>query len=100
MATGQPRRDLFYRRQKNGGGTKDELLCRFCANGTGRTVVAGPVEATVMGNAAIQLLKCGAIGSEKDIPSIIRKSEKLYDFTPEKNYDNEYESFKNIIRKR
>ncbi len=83
-----------------GGGTRDTLLSQITADVCGIPVTTGPVEATVMGNAAIQLLKCGAIGSEKDIPSIIRKSEKLYDFTPEKNYDNEYESFKNIIRKR
>ncbi len=83
-----------------GGGTRDTLLCQLTADVCGIPVTAGPVEATVMGNAAMQLIKCGAIENEKDIPSVIRKSEALSEFTPHKNYDNEFEAFKNIIRKR
>ena len=37
-----------------GGGSRIELLCRLVARATGRRVVAGPVEATAIGNALIQ----------------------------------------------
>ena len=39
-----------------GGGTKDGLLSQFTANATNTTVVAGPIEATALGNIAVQLL--------------------------------------------
>lgn len=83
-----------------GGGTRDTLLCQLAADVCGIPVTAGPVEATVMGNAAIGLVKCGAIENEKDIPAVIRRSESLYDYTPADNYDNEYIAFKNIIDER
>lgn len=44
-----------------GGGVKDANLCRFTAEVTGRKVTAGPVEATAMGNIAVQLIAGGAI---------------------------------------
>lgn len=47
-----------------GGGVKDENLCRFTANATGKKVTAGPVEATAIGNINVQLIAKGAI---KDI---------------------------------
>lgn len=80
-----------------GGGTKDTLLCELTADVCGIPVTAGPVEATVMGSAAMQLLRCGAIANKNDIPGIIRRSEELRKFAPGKNYDTEYEIFKNII---
>lgn len=80
-----------------GGGTKDKLLCQLTADVCGIPVTAGPVEATVMGSAAIQLLRCGAIANKNDVPGIIRRSEELRKFAPGKNYDTEYKIFKNII---
>lgn len=44
-----------------GGGVKDENLCRFTASATGKTVTAGPVEATALGNIAVQLIAKGEI---------------------------------------
>ena len=46
-----------------GGGTQSALLCQLTANACGRPVYAGPVEATVYGNVAIQLMAEGAIGT-------------------------------------
>ena len=44
-----------------GGGVKDVNLCRFTANVTGKKVTAGPVEATAIGNIAVQLISQGTI---------------------------------------
>lgn len=44
-----------------GGGTKDKLLCRLTAEATGKTAVAGPVEATALGNGISSLIALGEI---------------------------------------
>ncbi len=45
-----------------GGGTRDSLLCELTASACGRPVVAGPVEATALGNALSTLIALGEIG--------------------------------------
>jgi rhamnulokinase len=44
-----------------GGGTQNELLNQFAADATGIPVVTGPIEATVLGNAAVQLIALGEL---------------------------------------
>lgn len=44
-----------------GGGIQNELLCQLTANITGRKVVAGPVEASAIGNIIIQLAALGEL---------------------------------------
>lgn len=44
-----------------GGGTKDKLLSSFTASACNKNVSAGPTEATVLGNIALQLLAEGKI---------------------------------------
>ena len=46
-----------------GGGSRNRLLNQFTADATGCTVVAGPVEATALGNIAMQMLATGAVSS-------------------------------------
>ncbi|MBQ8962069.1 MAG: rhamnulokinase [Ruminococcus sp.] len=65
-----------------GGGTKDSYLCRLTADICGLPVTAGPVEATVMGNAAVQLLSLGAVTGADQIPGIVRRSEETREFSP------------------
>jgi len=45
-----------------GGGSRNDLLCRLAARATGRDVVAGPVEATALGNVLVQARSLGALG--------------------------------------
>jgi rhamnulokinase len=47
-----------------GGGSRNELLCALTANATGRPVLAGPVEATALGNALIQARARGALDGD------------------------------------
>lgn len=42
-----------------GGGARNELLCRLTAEATGLTVIAGPVEASGIGNIALQIVTAG-----------------------------------------
>ena len=46
-----------------GGGSRNRLLNQFTADATGCTVIAGPVEATALGNIAMQMLATGAVAS-------------------------------------
>ena len=55
--TGTPIREV----QIVGGGSRNRLLNQFTADATGRTVVAGPVEATALGNIAMQMVATGAV---------------------------------------
>ena len=57
-----------------GGGAQNKLLNQFAANASGRTVLAGPVEATVFGNVLVQARSNGEIRSLADIRSVIRSS--------------------------
>ncbi len=81
-----------------GGGTKDKLLCQMTANSTGAKVVAGPIEATALGNIAVQLYAQNEIS---DITPVIMKSTeiKTYEPTDECAWNEAYEKFLNIINK-
>jgi rhamnulokinase len=65
-----------------GGGSRNTLLNQFTADATGRTVIAGPVEATALGNVAMQMLATGAAGSLAEARRIIADSFPVERFTP------------------
>ena len=65
-----------------GGGTQNKLLCQFTADATKRQVIAGPVEATSIGNLLVQMASCGAIGSITEGREIIAESSELVYFEP------------------
>lgn len=46
-----------------GGGSQNALLCQLTADACGRPVVAGPVEATALGNIVVQAIAAGALPS-------------------------------------
>ena len=81
-----------------GGGSRNELLNRWTANAVGIPVVAGPSEATAIGNIMIQAL---AAGTAKDIASmrqLINRSISLETFYPEDTdvWDAAYLHFKQV----
>lgn len=65
-----------------GGGTKDGLLCQMTANSCDRTVKAGPIEATVMGNVAVQLMSDGSVENIGQARKIVAESSELKTFEP------------------
>lgn len=82
-----------------GGGTKDGLLCRMTANSCDRTVKAGPIEATVMGNVAVQLMSDGSVENIGQARKIVADSSELKTFEP-KDTDKwamAYEDFLKVV---
>ena len=81
-----------------GGGTKDGLLCKMTANSCDRTVKAGPIEATVMGNVAVQFMSDGTIGSINEARKTVAASEALKIYEPQDSaeWKAAYENFKKI----
>ena len=67
-----------------GGGIQDELLCQLTSDVTGKKVTTGPLEASVFGNAIMQLKALGLINSLKEGREIIKRSIEMKEYTPSK----------------
>ena len=65
-----------------GGGSKNALLNQFAANATGRTVHAGPVEATAVGNVLLQALALGHLTDHAALRDVVRNSFDVQTFVP------------------
>jgi len=65
-----------------GGGSKNRLLNQFTADATGKRVLAGPAEATALGNIAIQVLATGGAASLKEVRAIVDRSFPTEIFEP------------------
>lgn len=65
-----------------GGGARNELLCQFAADATGLPVIAGPVEATAVGNLLTQAWASGALNSLAEIPDTVASSFPLARYQP------------------
>lgn len=65
-----------------GGGSQNELLNQFTANACGRPVVAGPVEATALGNVLVQARTSGSISTLSEMRSVVRASSALKHYEP------------------
>lgn len=65
-----------------GGGAASPLLCQLTADLTGRPVLAGPVEATAVGNLLIQARAAGELGSLRDLREVVARSLPPVRFEP------------------
>jgi rhamnulokinase len=83
-----------------GGGSRNRVLNQLVADATGRTVIAGPIEATAMGNILIQAIGVGEISGLEEAREIVRRSVALDTFTPRPaaGWDPAYEKFRLIAR--
>jgi rhamnulokinase len=68
-----------------GGGSQNQLLNQMTANATGLPAVAGPVEATVIGNALVQLISLGEIADLAQARQIVADMAELKRYEPEES---------------
>ena len=87
----------FDRIHVAGGGTKDTFLCAMTASACNRTVYAGPIEATVLGNVAVQLMSIGDIKDIAEARKIIAKGENLKTYNPV-DADKWEEAYKDFVK--
>lgn len=83
-----------------GGGTKDTLLSGFTACACNKPVIAGPGEATVLGNIAVQLMAAGEISSIAQAREVIGNSFELKHYEPQDTdaWEEAYGRYKKIVR--
>jgi len=82
-----------------GGGSQNRLLCQFAADALQRPVIAGPVEATALGNIAVQAVATGALPSLTEARQIIKRSTNAVTYTPgdARGWDAAYERFSKLV---
>ena len=82
-----------------GGGIKDKLLCRLTADACNAEVLAGPTEATVMGNIAVAYYALDEIKDFADIRKTVSNSTDIKHYLPEnpEAWEEAYEHYLKIM---
>jgi sugar (pentulose or hexulose) kinase len=82
-----------------GGGSQNRLLCQFAANATGRSVSAGPAEATAAGNILVQAMALGRVGSHEEMRTIVRDSFEPAEYAPrqDKVWRDALDRFRTVV---
>lgn len=83
-----------------GGGSKNPLLNQWTADAIGIPVIAGPSEATAIGNIMIQAKAAGCVDSLQEMRQIIRDSNQLEEFLPQNKveWEKAYVKFLKIVK--
>jgi rhamnulokinase len=68
-----------------GGGSRNELLCRLTADATGLPVIAGPAEATALGNVLVQARAHGLVGDLAQMRRLVATTQPLRTYYPAGN---------------
>jgi rhamnulokinase len=76
-----------------GGGARNALLCQLTADVLALPVLAGPVEATALGNVLVQARGAGLVGSLSEVRAIASASARPETFEPEADRSADYERF-------
>ncbi len=84
-----------------GGGSQNTLLNQMTADACNRTVIAGPVEATAIGNILVQGIATGDVSSISEARSIVRRSFEVIPYEPKqpKRWDAAYAKYLQINKK-
>jgi rhamnulokinase len=82
-----------------GGGSRNELLCQFSADSLDLPVTAGPVEATSIGNAALQAVAMGDLGSLAEARGLVRSACEVQLYRPgdRRDWDEAYGRFQGLV---
>lgn len=82
-----------------GGGTQNRLLCQLAADATRRPVIAGPVEATAIGNIVVQAIALGHIGSINEAREIVKNSFEMVKYQPasDSRAEDAYGRFQKLV---
>ena len=82
-----------------GGGAHNEMVNQFTANATGIEIVAGPTEATAIGNIMMQAKALGAVGSLDKVREVVRNSFDVKTYFPDSKteWEKAYENFVKIL---
>jgi len=83
-----------------GGGTKEEMLSKLTADCTGKTVVAGPAEATALGNIAVQALAAGEFKDRTEMRAALSTASetKVYEPANTSDWDDAYERYLKLAK--
>ena len=68
-----------------GGGCQNELLNQLCADACNIPVIAGPIEASTLGNIGVQLMTLDELSNVDDFRQLVRDNHALTTFTPNPN---------------
>ncbi len=82
-----------------GGGSQNGLLNQFTADACDRPVLAGPAEATAIGNVLTQAIGLGALGSLADAREVVRRSFEVRTYEPKEPdaWGGPYERFQALV---
>lgn len=82
-----------------GGGTQNRALCQAIADACARPVLAGPVEATAIGNLMTQAIAAGAVGSIGEARQIVRESFPIESYEPRETpaWNEAYQRFLTLL---
>jgi rhamnulokinase len=82
-----------------GGGSQNTLLCQLTADACNRPVLAGPVEATAIGNVLVQAVGLGVLGNLAEAREVVRRSFEVKRYTPRaaEKWQGAYERFLTLL---
>jgi rhamnulokinase len=83
-----------------GGGIQNRLLCQMAADATGRPVMAGPVEATAIGNIVVQAVGTGRLASFTEARDLVRRSVEIRQYEPRQAdaWDEAYARYVRLVQ--
>jgi rhamnulokinase len=84
-----------------GGGVRNQMLCQMTADACDRLVVAGPVEATAIGNVMMQAVSSRDVSNIAEAREVIRNSFEVTRYEPQdpRQWDEPYHRFQEIVKK-
>lgn len=85
-----------------GGASQDSTFCQYIANATGKTVLAGPVEATAIGNAMVQIRTMSLMEEGTDWNQILVDSFQIETYEPKNTevWDQKYKQYQTLLSKK